>query len=68
MEAAGTDTVEGHPAYKLRVTLKNGSARTVWVDGQSFLELKIDGEPRKLDDRPRNVEIFPRDYVRSRAS
>jgi outer membrane lipoprotein-sorting protein len=62
VEAAGTDSVEGHPAYKLRVTLKNGTARTVWVDGQSFLELKIQGEPRKLDGRPRDVEIFPRDY------
>jgi hypothetical protein len=62
VEAAGTDTVEGHPAYKLRVTLKNGTARSVWVDGQSFLELKIEGEPRKLDNRPRTVEIYPRDY------
>jgi hypothetical protein len=62
VEAAGTDTVEGHPAYKLRVTLKNGTARSVWVDGQSFLELKIEGAPRKLDNRPRSVEIFPREY------
>jgi outer membrane lipoprotein-sorting protein len=62
VEAAGTDTVEGHAAYRLKVTLKDGRARTVWVDGQSFLELKIEGEPRKLDGRPRNVEIFPRDY------
>ncbi|MEO8306480.1 MAG: outer membrane lipoprotein-sorting protein [Pseudomonadota bacterium] len=62
VEAAGTDTVEGHAAYKLRVTLKGGGARTVWVDGQSFLELKMDGEPRKIDGRPRSVEIFPRDY------
>jgi outer membrane lipoprotein-sorting protein len=62
VESAGTDTVEGHPAYKLRVTLKDGRTRAVWIDGQSFLELKMEGEPRKLDGRPRNVEIFFRDF------
>jgi hypothetical protein len=36
--------------------------RRMWVDGQSFLELKVDGAPRKLDGRLHAVEVYPRDY------
>jgi outer membrane lipoprotein-sorting protein len=58
----GTEAVEGHPAYKLRLTGSNGTERNVWIDAASFLELKIDGEPRKLDGKARNVAIYYRDY------
>ncbi len=34
----------------------------IWIDAQSFLELKIEGVPRILDGKPRNVEIYFRDY------
>jgi len=64
VEAAGTDTVEGHAAYRLKVTRKDGQVRNVWVDGQSFLDLKVDGEPRKLDGRPHAVAVYLRDYKR----
>jgi hypothetical protein len=59
---AGTESVEGHPAYRLKLTLRNGAQRRLWIDAGSFLELKIDGEPRKLDGRPHNVAIYYRDY------
>jgi hypothetical protein len=62
IEAAGTDKVEGHECYKLKVTSKTGRSRHVWVDGQTFLDAKIEGEPRKLDGRQRAVAIFPRDF------
>lgn len=62
VESAGTEAVEGHAAYKLKVTRKGGEVRYVWVDGQSFLDVKIDGSPRKLDGRPHAVVIYPRDY------
>jgi hypothetical protein len=58
----GTDSVEGKDAYKLLLTLKDGVQRNLWVDAKSFLELKIDGEPRKMDGRMRNVSIYYRDY------
>jgi outer membrane lipoprotein-sorting protein len=64
VEAAGTDTVEGHAAYKLKVTRKDGQVRHVWVDGQSFLDIKLDGEPRKLDGRMRAVSVYLRDFKR----
>jgi outer membrane lipoprotein-sorting protein len=59
---AGKETVEGHPAYKLTLTLRGGEKRNVWVDAGTFLELKADGEPRILDGKPHAVSIFYRDY------
>src|SRR5258708_6068494 len=59
---AGTETVEGHPAYKLKLTLRNGDKRMLWVDAGSFLELKIEGEPRKLDGKLHKVAVYFRDY------
>jgi hypothetical protein len=64
VDAAGTDNVEGHPAYKLKVTRKDGTVRNVWVDGGSFLDLKVDGEPRTLDGKPHSVAVYLRDYKR----
>jgi hypothetical protein len=58
----GIEAVEGHPAYKLKLTLKNGDKRNLWIDAGSFLELKMDGEPRKLDGRLHNVAVYFRDY------
>jgi len=62
VELQGMDTVEGHRAYKLKLTMKDQVERRLWVDATSFLELKIDGEPRKLDGRMHNVAIYYRDY------
>jgi hypothetical protein len=59
---AGTESVEGHPAYKLQLTLKNGDKRNLWVDAGSFLELKMEGEPRKLDAKMHKVAVYFRDY------
>jgi len=62
VELAGVDQVEGHNAYNLKVTDKNGNARHVWVDAQSFLELKVEGTPRRLDGKYHPVAVFLRDY------
>ncbi len=64
VESAGTDNVDGHAAYKLKVTRKDESVRNVWVDGASFLDVKVDGEPRKLDGKPRAVSVYLRNYKR----
>jgi hypothetical protein len=58
----GMEAVEGRDAYRLRLTLKGGAERRVWIDAKSFLELKIDGDPRKMDGKLRSVAIFYRDY------
>jgi outer membrane lipoprotein-sorting protein len=58
----GVESVEGHDAYKLKLTQKDGQVRHLWVDAQSFLELKIEGAPRRLDGKMHPVEIYYRDY------
>jgi hypothetical protein len=59
---AGVEKVEGKDAYKLQLTLKDGAQRRMWIDASSFLELKVDGEPRKLDGKMHPVSIYLREY------
>jgi hypothetical protein len=40
VELLGKEKVEGAEAYKLKVTLKNGVVRTMYVDAEHFLEIK----------------------------
>jgi len=42
VELLGKDKVEGTDVYKLKVTLKNGDVQTVYLDADSFLEIKED--------------------------
>lgn len=62
VEVQGMESVEGHQAYRLKLTMKDHVERRLWVDATSFLELKMEGEPRKLDGRMHNVAIYYRDY------
>ncbi len=62
VELVGEEPVEGHDAYKLKLIMKNGDVRNLWVDAQSFLEVKIEGSPRRLDGKFHKVEIYFRDY------
>ncbi len=62
VESRGSEFVEGKPAYKLLVTGKGGDQHTVWVDESSFLEVRIDAEPRKLDGKMHKVWVYYRDY------
>ncbi len=56
------EPVQGHNAYKLKVTLKNGDVHHVWIDAQSFLDVKVEGTPRLMDGRMRSVWIYQRDF------
>src|SRR5215472_2069987 len=62
VELVGTEKVEDQPNYKLKVTEKDGRVRHVWVNARTYLETKLEGEPRKLDGKVHNVEIRLRDY------
>jgi len=62
VDLVGTEKVEDHYAYKLKVTFKGGQARHVWVNARTFLEAKVEGLPRRLDGKPHEVEIFLRDF------
>jgi hypothetical protein len=54
--------VEGHDAYKLKITMKGGLVQHIWVDAETFLEIKMEGTPRRMDGRMRPVSIYLRDY------
>ncbi len=58
----GIEPVDGHNAYKVKLTLKNGNAQHIWIDAQSFLDVKVDGAPRRMDGKMRSVWISQRDF------
>ena len=62
VELESVDRVENRNAYNLKVTDKNGKARHVWVDSETFLETKVEGTPRRLDGKYHAVAVYFRDY------
>ena len=62
VELDGNEKVEGRDTYKLKLTLKSGEVIHVWVDAQTFLEAKVEGQPRRLDGTYHPVEVYYRDY------
>lgn len=62
VELEGTEKVEDRDTYKLKLTLKDGRVTHVWVDTQTFLEAKVEGQPRRMDGQMHPVEVYYRDY------
>ena len=62
VELEGMEKVDERNAYKLKVTDKGGNVRHVWVDTESFLDIKMEGNPRRLDGKNHPVAIYLRDY------
>jgi hypothetical protein len=62
IELDGVEKVEGRDTYKLKVIEKTGHTFHVWVDAETFLEAKIEGQPRRLDGTEHPVEVYYRDY------
>lgn len=62
IELDGMEKVEDRDNYKLKLTLKSGQTIHIWIDAQTFLETKIEGQPRRLDGIEHPVEIYYRDY------
>jgi len=62
VQLEGVEKVENHDAYKLKVTMKGGQTQHVWLDAGTFLEVKIEGTPRRMDGKMRPVSIYLRDY------
>jgi outer membrane lipoprotein-sorting protein len=44
VELLGKDKIEGTDAYKLKLTRKNGDIQTVYLDADSYLEIKDEGQ------------------------
>jgi outer membrane lipoprotein-sorting protein len=61
-ELEGTENVDGHDAYRLKLTMKDGGVRHMWVDTKSFLEVKVDSNPRVINGRIHAVTTRYSDY------
>jgi hypothetical protein len=62
VELVGTGRVEDRDTYKIKMTMKSGQALHVWIDAQTFLEAKIEAQPRRMDGTDHPVEVYFRDY------
>jgi outer membrane lipoprotein-sorting protein len=58
----GVERVEGRNAYKLKLTTKDGQVQHVWIDAQSFLDVKVEGTPRRMDGKMHTVWVYQRDF------
>jgi outer membrane lipoprotein-sorting protein len=61
VELLGKEKVEGTDAYKLKVSLKNGDVQTVYIDADSYLEIK-DETKRTVRGSEQVVESSIGDY------
>lgn len=41
VELVGKEDMEGTPVYNLKLTLKNGDVRNIYLDAENYLELKV---------------------------
>jgi hypothetical protein len=62
VELEGVQQIDGRDAFNLKLTLKTGQVQHIWVDAQNFLDVKIEGTPRRLDGRFHPVATYLRDY------
>jgi outer membrane lipoprotein-sorting protein len=46
VEYLGKDEIEGTPVHKLKVTKKNGDVQTLYLDADSYLEIKAEGKSK----------------------
>ncbi|MFM0030734.1 hypothetical protein PQR70_31395 [Paraburkholderia madseniana] len=59
----GVDKVNGHDAYRLAAKLPSGVTRHVWIDAQTFLDVKYDREARGPHGQPVIVEVSYSNYT-----
>lgn len=64
VELEGTDLVDNGKAFRLRLTMKDGTVRRVWIDSITFLEVKVDAAPRRFNGKLHSVATYYRDYRR----
>jgi outer membrane lipoprotein-sorting protein len=62
VQLEAVEPVEGHGAYRLKLTMKNGHVQHIWIDAQSFLDVKVEGTPRRMDGRMHDVWVYQRDF------
>jgi outer membrane lipoprotein-sorting protein len=61
VELLGKGDVEGTPAYKLKLTTKDGNESTIYIDAETFLEVKVEGK-RKMQGQEIEAETIIGNY------
>jgi hypothetical protein len=61
LEIDGKETLEGREAHKLKLTLKNGAVRHVYVDVETGLEAMVE-TPYQLRAKDKPLRTYYRDY------
>lgn len=62
VDADGVEAVEGQPAYRLKLTYKDGATQHIWIDARTFLDVKIEGIVKRMDGKMRHTYIAQRDF------
>jgi hypothetical protein len=62
VELQGVEEVEGRRAYRLAVRLAAGDRQDVWIDAQTFLDIKYDRTSYSKTGVPGIVSVFYRNY------
>lgn len=62
VELEGADQVEGHSAWRLRVTLPSGQVQEHWLDATTFLELRYDRISHDGSGKPVPVSVYYHNY------
>jgi hypothetical protein len=58
----GMDEVEGRKAFRLNARLPSGTIQSVWIDAQTFLEIRYERPGRDSAGRPTTAAVYLRDY------
>jgi hypothetical protein len=58
----GVEEVEGRRAYRLSIKLPSGNSHHVWIDAQTFLEIKYDRLARGKFGQSGMVSVYYRNY------
>jgi hypothetical protein len=61
VELSGKEAVDGKDAYRLKITMKDGAVRNIFIDAASFLEVKVAGTTQR-EGVATDFELILSDY------
>ena len=62
VELEGADLVDAQPAYRLKVMQRGGVPKHVWIDAKTFIDVKVEGFPKRMDGKMHPVYVYQRDF------
>ena len=62
IEYAGIEKIEGRDTYKIKMTFKDGESKSIWIDADTFLDARLEGNQRRLDGVLHSVYVYYRDF------